>query len=255
MQRSAGRPTVSASARVRPLSSSTRWNADGPSPRGTPVQSDVYGFMRSPVDERGRSWRKTSRSCHVSITFSIPITVISVSGRVVHMRPLPSDSTTQIVPVSATAKLAPEIATRARRNAARRWRRAASASSAGSSDRSGELQPLAEEIADLGTVLVDRRHEQVAMGARRRAGRSARRDRSRSAAIPARSRASLSRISSVASDLTFTTSAAPVAAHEVDDDVVRLVSVECPVHDTARVRHRGLELDEHLVQTWPVRRP
>ena len=31
-------------------------------PAVTPVQSDVYGFIRSPVDERGSSWRKTSRS-------------------------------------------------------------------------------------------------------------------------------------------------------------------------------------------------
>ena len=120
MQRSAGRPPGSASTRVRPASSSTRWNVCGPSPRRTPVHSDVYGFMRSPVDERGSSWRKTSRSRNRGIAFSIPITVISTSGSVVHMRPFPSDSTTQIVPVSAAAKLAPEIATRARRNASRR---------------------------------------------------------------------------------------------------------------------------------------
>ena len=31
-------------------------------PRVTPVHSDVYGFIRSPVDERGRSWSITSRS-------------------------------------------------------------------------------------------------------------------------------------------------------------------------------------------------
>ena len=76
--------------------------------------------MRSPVEERGSSCRNTSRSRKRGIAFSIPITVISASGSVVHMRPLPSDSTTQIVPVSAAAKFAPEIATRARRNASRR---------------------------------------------------------------------------------------------------------------------------------------
>ncbi len=53
-------------------------------------------------------------------SFSIPSTVTSVRGRVVQKRPLPSDSTTQIVPVSATAKFAPLIATEASRNRSRR---------------------------------------------------------------------------------------------------------------------------------------
>src|SRR3954465_11423751 len=53
MQRSAWRPTSSASAAVRPLSSSTRWNSRGPSPSRTPVHSEGYGFMRSAVEERG----------------------------------------------------------------------------------------------------------------------------------------------------------------------------------------------------------
>ena len=60
----------------------------------------------------------------------MPMTVIRVSGRVRHIRPLPSDSTTITVPVSATAKFAPETATFARRNFSRRWSRAASASAA-----------------------------------------------------------------------------------------------------------------------------
>ena len=41
-------------------------------------------------------------------------------GNVTHMRPLPSDSTTQIEPVSATAKFAPLIPTFTRRNFSRR---------------------------------------------------------------------------------------------------------------------------------------
>ena len=41
MQRSAWRPTWSASTSVRPLSISTRWNSCGPSPGRTPVQKDV----------------------------------------------------------------------------------------------------------------------------------------------------------------------------------------------------------------------
>ena len=40
-------------------------------------------------------------------SFSIPMTVIKVSGRVRHIRPLPSDSTTARVPDSATPKFAP----------------------------------------------------------------------------------------------------------------------------------------------------
>ncbi len=50
----------------------------------------------------------------------MPMTVMSVSGRVRHMRPLPSDSTTASVPVSAMPKLAPETATFVVRNFARR---------------------------------------------------------------------------------------------------------------------------------------
>ena len=61
----------------------------------------------------------------------MPITVISVSGRVRHIRPLPSDSTTHSVPVCAIAKLAPLIPTLADRNLRRRCSRAASASAAG----------------------------------------------------------------------------------------------------------------------------
>ncbi|OPZ52174.1 MAG: hypothetical protein BWY91_02425 [bacterium ADurb.BinA028] len=79
---------------------------------------------------------KVPRSCQVGNTFSIPTTEMSVSGRVRHIRPLPSDSTTTRVPVSAIAKLAPDTATFARRNFSRRCRRAASASRRGSSVRS-----------------------------------------------------------------------------------------------------------------------
>src|SRR5919107_4297838 len=123
MQCSADRPRSSASTALRPLSSSTRWKSCGPSPGVTPVHIDVYGFIRSPVDARGSNCRNTSRSCQVGTSFSTPITVIRVSGRVRHIRPLPSDSTTASVPVSATAKFAPEIATLVLRNVSRRYRR------------------------------------------------------------------------------------------------------------------------------------
>jgi hypothetical protein len=83
-------------------------------------------------------------------TFSIPITVISVWGSVVHMRPLPSDSTTHTAPVSATAKFAPLIPTVALRNLPRRKRRAAAARSLGAS-----------ESSDLRPVLVDGGHQDM----------------------------------------------------------------------------------------------
>ena len=120
MQRSAWRPTGSASARVRPLSTSTMCTVCGPSPGVTPVHIVVYGFIRSPVDDRGSSCRNTSRSENVGTIFSTPTTLISVSGSVRHIRPLPSDSTTTSVPVSATAKFAPEIPTFADMNLRRR---------------------------------------------------------------------------------------------------------------------------------------
>jgi len=50
----------------------------------------------------------------------MPITVTSTGGRVTHMRPLPSDSTTPTVPVSAIAKFAPLTPIRAERKRSRR---------------------------------------------------------------------------------------------------------------------------------------
>ena len=94
-------------------------------PRVMPVQIVLYGFIRSPVAERGSSWRKTSRSCSVGTIFSIPASVISIRGSVRHIRALPSDSTTQTPPVSATRKLAPLKPTGTRRNFSRRNCRAA----------------------------------------------------------------------------------------------------------------------------------
>ena len=87
----------------------------------------MYGFIRSAVEERGSSCRKTSRSCQEGSTFSIPMIVTSARGSVRHMRPLPSDSTTPTAPVSAIAKFAPETATGTVKNFERRCNRAASA--------------------------------------------------------------------------------------------------------------------------------
>ena len=100
---------------VRPPSSRTRWNSCGPSPGRHPgpqrrvrVHPLAGRGARQQLQHRPRGRRQRGS------TFSMPITVISVRGSVVHMRPLPSDSTTPIVPVSATAKFAPLIADRAR---------------------------------------------------------------------------------------------------------------------------------------------
>ena len=85
-----------------------------------PLQNDVYGFMRSAVLERGSNSMNTAMSSHVASTFSMPMMLTSTSGRVTHMRPLPSDSTTHTVPVSAMAKFTPDTAIFVVRNF---WRR------------------------------------------------------------------------------------------------------------------------------------
>src|SRR5215212_2140969 len=136
MHASVSRVAGSASTLVRPLSSNTRWNSCGPSPARVPVQTELYGFIRSAVEERGRSCRNASISCQRGSTFSMPITEISTRGRVTHMRPLPSDSKITTEPVSAMAKLAPLIAKGTVRNFSRRYRRAAPARSEGVSVRS-----------------------------------------------------------------------------------------------------------------------
>ncbi len=216
MQRSAWRPTSSARVSVRPLSRRTRWKADGPSPSVVPVHMVVYGFIRSAVEERGSVWRKISRSRKVGTTFSIPTTEMRVSGRVRHIRPLPSDSRTTMVPVSATMKLAPDTATLARRNFSRRWRRAASASSRGSSPRSSGAGRPQPPISRTKMSRISARLRWMA-GTRMWEGRSwpsCTMSSARSVsytAIPAASRASLRPISWVAIDLTLTTSRFPVS--------------------------------------------
>ena len=211
MQRSAGRPSGSASARVRPASSSTRWNDDRPVARGDP--GPERGVRVHPLPGRGaragaagaRRGRATPRRPSRS-----PITVTSVSGSVVHIRPFPSDSTTPTVPVSATAKFAPETATRARQERVAEMARAAASSDSGSSVSPGSSERLAEELGDLRPARGGATGRAGGTGARPRAGRSARRGRSRSARSRLSSRASLSPSSSVVSDLTLTTSRAPV---------------------------------------------
>ena len=234
MQCSAWRPISSASTSVRPPSSSTRWNSRGPSPSRTPVHSDVYGFIRSAVEERGSSCRKTSRSRHSGSTFSIPITVTSTSGSVVHMRPLPSDSTThdraglgdrEVGPADRHRHGQELLAQVQPRRLGDRLRLVAELLALG--DRAHEQR------ADLLAVLVDRRHQDVRLACRGRAGRSARPGRSRSRRSPAAPSASLSPISSVTSDLTLITSRAPWSRAIRGDDRVGLGPVARPVHGAA----------------------
>jgi hypothetical protein len=150
----------------------------------------------------------------VGTSFSMPTTLMSTSGRVRHIRPLPSLSTTASVPVSATAKFAPDTATRARRNFSRRCARAAAASSAGTSVRSAGAGRPAFPISRRKISRTSERLRWMA-GTRMWLGRSSpsctiSSARSVSQArIPAASSASLSRVSWVAIDLTLTTSSAP----------------------------------------------
>ena len=168
MQRSACRPT--SSARVVGAAVVEQDEVEGP--RSVAVgRAGPHGGVRvHPLGGRRARQRSGGRPrgpASVGTIFSMPTTEISVSGRVRHMRPLPSDSTTTRVPVSATMKLAPETPTLARRNFSRRCSRAASARSAGSSvspsgrGRPQLRHPLAEDVADLAAVAVDRRDQDV----------------------------------------------------------------------------------------------
>ena len=239
---------------MRPLSSSTTWNSCGPSPSVTPVQSDVYGFIRSPVEERGSSWRKTSRSAKRGRSFSIPSTVTSTGGSVVHMRPFPSDSTTQTAPGLGDAEV-----------------RAADADPRGEESlaqvdarRLGEVARVVgrdarrdrarEEVADLGAVAVDRRDEDVR----------------RPVAVELEDQLGEVRLERVDArvgervvepdlvrrqrlDLHDLVDA--VRARDVDDDGVRLGGVARPVHVPARRLDGRLELEEVRRRGARARRP
>ena len=235
MQRSAGLPSGSPSTRVRPASTSTRWNDDGPSPGETPVQSEVYGFIRSPVAERGRSCIRTPRSRHSSTTFSTPITVTSVSGSVVHIRPFPSDSTTRD------------------RSGLRDREVRAGDGDAGAEERLAEVLPrgreqrlrvvgeprlperLAEQLGDLGTAAVERRDERVRRPLARQLDDplgEIRLDR-----LESRLRERVVEPELVGREgLHLHDLARAAARDEADDDLVRLGGVACPVHLAPRAR-------------------
>ena len=164
------------------------------------------------MEDRGSRARNTSRSRQEGRIFSIPVTQMSVCGRVTHIRPLPSDSTTTTEPVSAMAKLAPHTPTRADRNAWRRCARAAAASAGGSS-----VSPAgASGICWRKISLISARFLWMA-GTRMWLGRSwpswtmsSARSVS-SASMPSAASASFSPVSWVTIDLTLTTRSAPAA--------------------------------------------
>ena len=172
----------------------------------------MYGFIRSAVLDRGNSCRKTSRYCQLGTTFSMPMTEMSTFGKVRHIRPFPSDSTMQIVPVSATAKLPPLIATGTLRNFLRRGARAAAASARGSSLRSSVSVSRRRKIARIsarflwiaGTrIWLDRSSASWMMSSARSVS---------IASMPCSASASFRPISSVVSDLILTTSFAACAS-------------------------------------------
>ncbi len=263
MQRSAWRPTG-----IRPGCRFGRCRAgSGGTPaahlRGvTPVHIEVYGFIRSAVDERGRSWRKTSRSCQVRHQ------LLDAHDRderhraaCRHIRPLPSDSTTTTVPVSAMAKLAPEIATLARRNFSRRCRRAASARARGSSLRSaGAGRPALAISRPRRSGGSSRRLRWIA-GTRMCDGRSCpsctiNSARSVSqAAMPSRASASFSSISWVTIDLTLTTSVGAMVMHESRPRSHWPRRRRGPNGPCHRRRSRWLPVAPAAPEAWRGRRP
>ncbi len=74
----------------------------------------------------------------------MPMTEISTLGRVRHIRPLPSDSTMQMLPVSATPKFAPLMATGTLKNFCLRCARAAAVRARLVGQTLGVLEPAAE---------------------------------------------------------------------------------------------------------------
>ena len=164
-----------------------------------------------------------------------------------HIRPLPSDSTTQTEPVSAIAKLAPLKPAFTRRNFSRRNARAARVRSSGSRSERLQLHRALEQLADFGAVLVQRRHHDVRRAiltelddqigevglVRDDAGLLERAIQSR---LVRRHRLDLD-------DLAFV-----MLLDDLDDDAVGFVGVASPVDRAAGARAGGLELFEVEVE-------
>ena len=164
-----------------------------------------------------------------------------------------------IVPVSATPKFAPEIATFAVRKRLRRWRTRGLGQSGrvvGERGVGGEadLAHLAhEDVADLGAVAVDRRHEDVA-----RLVVAELHDQLREVGLPGTDPRLGERL--VEADLLgghrldLDNIGLARGTHELGHDAVRFGRVPCPVHLAARCGDPLLELHEQLVEIRVARR-
>ena len=173
---------------------------------------------------------------------------------------MPSDSTTTSVPVSATAKLAPETANLgaqellAQVQPRRRGELGRLVGQVVGRGPTGRRHPAQEDLADLGAVAVDRRHQDVA-------GQvvTELHDQLGEVGLPGRDAlglsASLSPISWVAIDLTLTTSSTPWRLRDVGDDRVGLGGVAGPVHGRAARGERRLELHEVVARGRAAWRP
>ncbi len=183
------------------------------------------------------------------------MTVTSTSGSVRHIRPLPSDSTTTTVPVSATREVGardarPRRAGTSRAGAAARPRRARAGSSVRPSGAGRPTSPISSRKMSR----ISRRLRWIA-GTRMCDGQVVAEldDQLGEVGLPGvdallRASASLSSISWVAIDLTLTTSVAPCVAGDAGHDRVGLGRVAGPVDDAAGRGHGRLELLEQLRQ-------
>ena len=235
---------------MRPLSSRTRWKFCGPSPGVHPgphrgVRVHPLGGRRP----RQQLQEHLEVGDHVGTSFSMPMTVIRVSGRVRHIRPLPSDSTTAIVPVSATAKFAPQIAD------PRGEELPAQVCPRGHRERPrlvGEVRVDArhlaqEDLADLGAVAVDGGHEDV-----RRLVVAELDDQLGEVGLDRRDPASLECLVEArllrGHRLDLDDLVGAGGPHQVRDDPVRLLRRRAPSARRRRGRSRLLELHEQLRQ-------
>ena len=218
-------------------------------PRARPSRATCTGSCARPVDERGSSWRKTSRSRKRGIDLLDPhhrdqhlgqrrahaavALGLDDADRARCRRRRSSRPRSRPAPAGTPRAGGAAPPPRARPGSSRELRRARGARGTGRGSRRGSCGSPARGDAT---------------AARPRAGRSARPGRSRAAGCPAASSASLSPISSVASDFTLTTSSAPSARTSADHDLVRLRGVARPVHRAAGRLDGRLELDEHGVE-------
>ena len=236
MQRSAWRPTSSARTSVRPLSSSTRWNVlalGGAGPhRGVGVHPLAGGRARQQLQEDlevppGRhelldaddgDERLGQGQAHPAVALGLQDDERAGLGdREVGAGD--GDGADR----NALAQVQPGgLGQRARVVGGRRV-------------PAGPTRPSAQEdLADLRRGCGGSRGPGCGRAGRRRAGRSARRGRSRTRVMPAAASASLRPISWVAIDLTLTTSVSPVAWTR--SVTIRLASAASrrPVHRAAR---------------------